>query len=119
MGNIIVRELEVSFHVGITEAERARPQRLLINLDISHDLTTAVARDDVRWTIDYDAVCKRLARLGERRSWSLIETIASEIADLLIDEFGARAVTVEVQKFVLPQTRYVAAQIARQAPAVA
>ena len=80
MDLIIIRELAVSYRVGVTEEERATPQRLLLDLEISHDCAPAAARDDLTRTIDYQAVCQRLLRFGDGHSWKLIETLAVDIA---------------------------------------
>ncbi len=113
MDNIIISDLEVNFRVGVTDAERAKPQRLLLNLEIEHDLGPAAAKDDLAGTIDYYAVCQRLLRLGEGRQWRLIEALAVEIADIVLKEFRAKSVVVQVKKFVIPEARYVAVQVHR------
>jgi hypothetical protein len=41
----------------------------------------------------------------------LIETIAVEIAGLILVEFGAERVEVEVRKFVMPEARSVAVRV--------
>jgi dihydroneopterin aldolase len=115
MDTINIEDLEVFYCVGVTDEERAQPQRLLLNLQLGLDLTTAAAKDDIRWTVDYAAVCERLRSYGERRTWSLIETVCLEVAELLQREFGAPAVVVEVKKFVVPNTRWVAVRAARPA----
>lgn len=115
MDTIIIEELEVAFRVGVSDTERAQPQRLLITIELILDLTLALEKDDLRWTIDYAAVCERVKRLGENRNWRLIETLAAEIVEVLLREFGATTITVEVKKFILPQTRYVAARVTRSA----
>lgn len=113
MDTVIIQDLEVWYHVGVPESERASPQRLLLTLHLGSEFTMAAQRDDLRWTIDYAAVCERLRRLGEGRSWQLIETLAVEIAELVRQEFSATTATVEVKKFILPQTRYVAVRVTR------
>lgn len=113
MDTIQIEELEVFYHVGVGEEERSRPQRLLLSVQLVLDFSTAAAKDDVRWSIDYAAVCDRLASFGERRSWCLIETLAAEMADLLQREFGAPAVAVEVKKFAVPHTRWVSVRVSR------
>src|SRR5262249_52033741 len=99
--------------VGVPAAERARPQRLLLTIEMSCDLANAARSDDLKQTIDYGAVCRRLLRFGARRSWQLIETLANEIGAMIQREFGAEVVTVEVKKFIIPSARYVAVQITR------
>lgn len=113
MDTITIQDLEVQFCVGVSVTERAQPQRLLLTVEIAHDFTTAADKDDLRWTIDYGALCQRLQTLGEGRDWCLIETLAVDIADFVRLEFGARAVAVEVKKFILPQTRYVSVRVTR------
>jgi dihydroneopterin aldolase len=111
---IIIQDLEVRYHVGVPPEERAQPQRLLLTLEFECDVTAAAAGDDLTRTIDYFAVSQRLLRLGAGRSWKLIETLAAEIANVVLSEFGARAVTVEVKKFIIPEARHVAVRIRRE-----
>ena len=113
MDTITIKDLEVFFHVGVPEEERAKPQRLLVSIEATHDIALAVEKDDVRWSIDYAAVCERLNRFAEGRRWRLIETLAVEIAELLLREFGAASASVEIKKFVLPQTRFVGVRVTR------
>ena len=113
MDTIIIQDLEIFYRVGVPEAERATPQRLLVTLELVLDLSTAALKDEVRWTIDYDDLCRRLMDYGERRDWVLIETVAVDVADLVMKEYTPMAVVVEVKKFVLPQTRYVSVRVSR------
>lgn len=110
---IRIRELAVEYHVGVPEAERARPQRLLLNIEMAHDFSAAAAADDLHNTIDYYAVSRRLLEFGRGRSWKLIETLAVDIAGLILTEFKAARVTVEVQKFIIPEARHVSVRVER------
>lgn len=114
MDRIILQDLAVWYRVGVTEEERAKPQKLLITIVISHDLSRAGQFDDLRDTIDYDAVSKRVAALGETHQWRLIEKVAADVAEMVLNEFGAEAVTVEVKKFILPEARHVAVIVERR-----
>lgn len=113
MDTIIIQDLAVLFRVGVPDEERARPQKLLISVELGCDFSRAAAADDLKHTIDYHAVCKRLLGLGEGREWELIETLAVEIAQLMLEEFGARTASVEVKKFILAEPRYVAVRVER------
>ena len=112
---IVIADLEVSFRVGVPDAERARPQRLLIcvEMETPGGFGAAAAGDDLTRTIDYYAVSRRLLALGEGREWRLIETLAVEIANLIRNEFGAARVRVEVRKFILPEARHVSVRVER------
>jgi dihydroneopterin aldolase len=110
---ICIRDLEVFYHVGVSDDERSKQQRLLLTLEIESDFTKASAKDDLTQTIDYFAVTQRLLKLGEGREWKLIETLAVEIAELTRNEFGALAVMVEIKKFIIPEARWVSVRVSR------
>ncbi len=113
MDTILIQELEVWYSVGLTDEERGKPQRLLINVEMAHDFAAAAHRDDLRKTIDYAAVCERLLGLGQGTSWRLLETLILDIARICKEEFGASRVSVEVQKFIIPQARFVGVRVTR------
>lgn len=116
MDTITLRDLEVHYHIGVPDEERVHPQRLLISVEMETDIRTAAAGDDLTHTINYYAVSRRLLALGRGRSWRLLETLASEIASLVLTEFGARRVHVEVRKFIIPEARHVSVRITRAHP---
>lgn len=114
MDTITITDLEVFYTVGVTETERAKPQRLLITVEMTHDFTSAAARDNLADTIDYFAVTQRLLHFGDDSHWELIETLASDIAGTVLEEFKPGSVVVEVKKFILPQTRHVSVKLRRE-----
>lgn len=114
MDTITIQDLEVFYCVGVPDEERSKPQRLLISLEMEHDFRTAAAEDELADTIDYFAVSQRLLAFGEGVHWKLIETLAADIAGMVLEEFKPHGVTVEVKKFVLPQARHVSVRITRQ-----
>lgn len=111
MSKISIVDLEVHFHIGVTDEERARPQRLLLSVDMNHDFSTAAATDRITKTIDYFQVAQRILRLGDGRSWKLIEKLATDVANLVLNEFFPTSVTVTVKKFPIPQASYVAVSL--------
>jgi len=113
MDTIIISDLEVFFQIGITEAERARPQRLLISVEMAHDFKAAAARDDLAETIDYAALSERLLHFGDDCHWALIETLAVDVAAMILEQFAPKQVTVEVKKFSIPQARHVGVRVSR------
>lgn len=111
---ITLTELEVYYCVGVPDAERAQPQRLLLTVEMQRDFTRAAASDDLRETIDYYAVSRRLLNFGDGRSWKLIEKLAADIAAMVLTDFGAAAVSVEVKKFIIPEARHVSVRLERK-----
>lgn len=114
MSKISIVDLEVFYHVGVPDTERARPQRLLLTLEMEADFAAAATSDGIADTIDYFAVSQRLLKFGEGRSWKLIEKLAADIANTILIEFKPLSVTVEVKKFIIPETRYVSVSLTKR-----
>jgi dihydroneopterin aldolase len=112
-GRISIVNLEVFYRVGVPDAERAQPQRLLLTVEMEANFSAATESDSIADTIDYFAVSQRLLKFGEGREWKLIEKLAADIADTILSEFKPRTVSVEVKKFVIPQARYVSVALTR------
>lgn len=114
MSKISIVDLEVFYRVGVADAERAKPQRLLLTVEMDFDFSAAARSDDIGDTIDYFAVSQRLLKFGEGRSWKLVEKLAADIADVILAGFKPRSVAVEVKKFPIPEARYVSVKLARK-----
>ena len=114
MSKVSIVDLEVFYRVGVPKAERKRPQRLLLTVEMEFDLLEAAKSDDIAGTIDYFAVSRRLLKFGGRREWKLIETLAADIADMILAEFKPAGVLVEVKKFPIPEARHVSAVVTRK-----
>ena len=109
MSKISIVDLEVFYCVGVGDEERARPQRLLLTVELHFDFSAAAMGDRLNRTIDYFEVCQKLLKFGEDRNWKLIEKVAVNAAAMLMAEFKPQGVSVEVKKFVIPQAKYVSA----------
>ena len=116
MSFITIVDLEVFYRVGISEEERAKPQRLLLTLDVKFDFSSAAVSGRIGRTIDYYEITQRLLKLGESRNWRLIESVATDVADKILSEFHPESVTIEVKKFSIPEARYVSASLTKQRP---
>jgi FolB domain-containing protein len=62
MSKINIVDLEVFYCVGVTEEERAAPQRLLISVEMNADFTSAAVSDRLEKTINYHTVAQRLLK---------------------------------------------------------
>ncbi|MDB6052601.1 MAG: folB [Verrucomicrobiales bacterium] len=114
MDKIQIENLEVFYRVGVPDEERRNAQRLLLSVEIHHDFAKAAQSDDLEQTVNYFAVCQRLLGLGQGREWKLLETLAVDIANLLIDEFGVGRVEVKIKKFIIAEAEYVGVEIVRE-----
>ena len=113
MDRITIKDLEVNTQIGVTEAERAHLQRLLITVEMERDLAEAGRTDMESATTPYDVVANLIQQVVAARPRKLVEAVAEEIADAILSRGLAVAVTVEVKKFSIPQSQYVCVQIHR------
>lgn len=112
---VCVEQLEVSTRVGVTESERAQPQRLCISLTMCPRRPLVDLGDDIRNTIDYSKVCAETEEFVRSRTDKLIETLADRLAAHLLQRFALQRITVEIRKFVIPDAKFVAVTLTRVA----
>ena len=84
-GTTGVRELRVDCIVGIYAHEREREQTVLLNIEIDYDFAPAHASDAIGDVVDYDMAVSAATALIRDRQFHLIETMAEEVAALLLD----------------------------------
>jgi dihydroneopterin aldolase len=110
---IIVKELEVWGRIGVTDAERREPQRMTVSLEVTPRRGFEGSGDDIGRAVDYFVLTERVKGWVAGRPRNLIETLAAELADAIRAEFPVASVEVEVRKYILPDTRYVAVRVGR------
>ena len=110
---IHIEQLEIYANVGVPDAERATKQRLLVNLTLTPCNEFRQLHDALEQTVDYAAVCETVKEFVGDRSFKLIETLADQLASLISERFAVARVDVEVRKFILPDTAYVAVRTSR------
>ncbi|HOC49705.1 MAG: dihydroneopterin aldolase [Verrucomicrobia bacterium] len=116
MAKITIVDLEVYYCVGVTDEERAQPQRLLLTVDMNFDFSSAAVSDRIERTINYQTVAEDLLRFGQGRSWKLVEKLADNIAERVLAEYKPQGVLVEVKKFSIPQARFVSVSLGKTRP---
>ena len=110
---IHIEGLEVWARVGVPEEERGTRQRLEFNITIWPIELMTTLQDDLTRTIDYAAVATETKQFVEARSDRLIETLAETVANQLLAMFPISKVTVELRKFILPNTKFVSVTVTR------
>jgi len=115
LDTIFIQQLGVDTIIGVYDWERAAPQRVYIDLDIGFSTRDAAADDDVAQTLDYKAVADRVRDFVAASQFKLVETLAEEVARLLLADFDVPEVAIRVNKpGALPQASGVGVRITRQ-----
>ena len=110
---ILISRLFLETVIGVPDAERAQPQRIAVSLEIGIEIGAAAATDNLRRTVNYEAVANRLKAVAAARPRKLIETLAEELAGAVLEFEGAHDVTLLLEKFILPNADSVAVRIER------
>ena len=110
---LIIHDLVAECKIGAFDWERETPQSIWLDLELEIDATQAAARDDVRATIDYGRLVTTVKQHVEHKTFSLLETMAEEVAALVLKDFLTPSVTVRVRKRALPGIDYAAVEITR------
>jgi dihydroneopterin aldolase len=95
---VAIHGLEAYGRHGVHGAERELGQRFVIDVEIELVHAVATESDTLGDTIDYAALADAVVRIVGGPSVRLIERLAGLIADRVLEEPGARAVTVRVRK---------------------
>ena len=78
--------LRLEGHHGVEEEERARGQTFLFDLWL--DVSDAGVFDRIEEAVDYREVARAVQEVSHRRRFHLLEALAAEVADTLLERFG-------------------------------
>ena len=81
---IELRGLRLVGRVGVLDIERRQDQPLEIDLLLTADLAAAGASDDLADTVDYGAVCDRVAATVGDAHVNLLEHLSARVADAVL-----------------------------------
>lgn len=95
---IELRGLTVRGNHGVFEHERRDGQDFVIDITLWIDLAAAAASDDLNDTYDYGVLAARAADIVSGPARDLIETVAAEIAEDVMNDDRVHAVEVVVHK---------------------
>ena len=98
IGTAGIKGLRLDCVVGIYEHERQQSQPLLVDIEIDYDFAAAAGSDAIRDAVDYDHVVTRVTELARRRGFRLIETMAEETAEMLLELSQVQTVRLEIRK---------------------
>lgn len=110
---LVISELAAQCRVGVSEEERATPQPIWVDLEVAIDAAAAARRDDVQDALDYAALVSTVKQCVESKPYHLLETIAEDVAAVVLQRFETKQVFVRVKKRALPGIGYAAVEITR------
>ena len=88
MDTVFISELRVDTVIGVYDWEREIRQTVVLDLELASDNARAARSDAIADALDYAAISDRIQAFIEASEFQLIETMAEQLAALLIKEFG-------------------------------
>ena len=87
MDIVYIKELEVETVIGIYDWERKIRQRVNLDLEMGTDIRKSAASENIESTLNYKTVSKRLIDFIGNSEFLLVETLAEQVASIVLDEF--------------------------------
>lgn len=109
--------LECFGHHGVFDFEKQEGQPFIVDVTCWMNFAAAGASDDLSDTVDYGVLAELVAAVVEGPARDLIETVATEAAEKIMDTFGALhavEVTIHKPKAPIPRTFGDVAVVARR-----
>jgi len=87
MDKIFLNDLQIDTIIGIYDWERETLQTLSFDLEMDWDIAKAAKSDDIVDTLDYGAIANTIVSFVEASRYQLIETLAEDLASLLLEAY--------------------------------
>jgi 7,8-dihydroneopterin aldolase/epimerase/oxygenase len=112
--HVFVRDLEVMATLGIHEHERLKPQRIIVNIDLSVKEGEDPMVDDIKNVVSYEIVVKKVEAIIAQGHVNLVETLAELFAEACLKDKRVVAARVRIEKpDIIKNARSVGVEIER------
>tara|TARA_A100001011_G_C13894783_1_gene668511 strand:- start:40 stop:396 length:357 start_codon:yes stop_codon:yes gene_type:complete len=98
MDLIYIKKLHVETIIGIYDWEREVKQVVSMDLEMAFDIRMAAKTDEIKYALNYKSISKRIIAFVEEQKFKLIESMAEEVAQLVLVEFPVPWLRLRVSK---------------------
>lgn len=98
MDIVFIEELSVITTIGVYDWEQTIQQKLVFDIEMGWDNRKAAVSDDVNDCLSYADISDAVIRHVESQRFALVERVAEEIAELLLQRFNSPWVRIKVSK---------------------
>ncbi|MBT3564435.1 MAG: dihydroneopterin aldolase [Gammaproteobacteria bacterium] len=95
---IFIEGLEIETIIGVYEHERDIKQKVVLDIEMTLPESDASSSDDLRHTVDYDAVSKLVTSYVIDTQYQLIESLAEQVASLVLGAFATDSLKLKLSK---------------------
>ena len=114
MDKIVIKYLEIDCIVGVRKRERKERQKILVTVEIFTNIEKAAKSSNIKDTINYSSIIKNIKKFITGKKYLLLETMAEDIAKMILRNKKVNEVKVLVKKpKAVPKGKYAAVEICR------
>ena len=95
---IFIEGLEIETIIGVYEHDRDIKQKVVLDIEMTIPESDAANSDDLRHTVDYDAVSKLVTSYVIDTQYQLIESLAEQVASLVLGAFATDSLKLKLSK---------------------
>ncbi|KNZ68873.1 dihydroneopterin aldolase [Thermincola ferriacetica] len=114
---IILKGMQFHGRHGVFPGEKAMGQKFVVDLELSADLKKAGQTDDLAHTLNYADIYGLVKGIVTGKSFNLLEALAENIAQAILQNYQVKKVKVRVEKPQAPISGifdYMAVEIKRE-----
>ena len=98
MDKIMIKGLRVYAYHGVNPEEKEKGQPFELDITLGVDTRLAGRSDDLKDTVNYSRVAKKVLAVMQAERYDLLERVAARVAEVLLESFPAEEVTVFLKK---------------------
>ncbi len=83
IGRIGIQDFKVDCIIGIHPDERSTAQTVLVDMDISYDISQAVQHDEISYALDYSRMAEIIAEHLKWQRYHLLETACAGLIEMI------------------------------------
>jgi 7,8-dihydroneopterin aldolase/epimerase/oxygenase len=112
--HVFVRDLDLMALIGIYDHEKIKPQRIVVNVDLSVEEARGPMSDEIDHVVSYEIVVKKIETIVAAGHVNLVETLAEKFAEACLRDKRVLAARVRIEKpDIIPNARSVGVEIER------
>ena len=112
--HVFVRDLEIMALIGIYDHEKLKPQRIIVNIDLSVKEDKGYMPDDISHVVSYEIIVKKIETILAEGHTNLVETLCDKFAQACLRDQRVVAARVRIEKpDIIPNARSVGVEIER------
>lgn len=98
MDKVFIKNLAIDAIIGIYDWERTQKQRVVFDIEMAWDIEAAAKSEQIDDALNYKTLSDHLKAFVGDSSYQLIETLAEDVAAIILQEYGVHWLRLKLYK---------------------